>query len=152
MACPEPGRILDFLRTNGKASQRKCRLLVCTPARCLWSDLPHGRSRLAVEAAERFADGSGGRHALRVVAADARLAHEEARQAFVAACRATRGKYRRPSKEAAARADATSVAACSAADDPLGFWDWVYTEDHPPEFRIWPSTTSRFHWVCGRAR
>ena len=75
LACDEPRRMLDFLRTNGKASQRKCRLLMCNLSRSLWSDLSDGRSRLAVEAAERFADGSGDLAALRVAAADAELAH-----------------------------------------------------------------------------
>jgi hypothetical protein len=51
----DPHLMLHFLRD--RASERKTRLFACALARCLWPLLGTGRSRRAVEAAERFADG-----------------------------------------------------------------------------------------------
>src|SRR5262245_57747726 len=99
LACGEPLRMLKFLRAGGKASERKCRLLVCALARCLWPVLADERSRRAVEAAEAFADG-GDLETLRQAVAECRQAHEEMRDAFIEALRATGGKYRRHVKEA----------------------------------------------------
>jgi hypothetical protein len=117
----DPRRMIAYLRAVGKASERKCRLLVCALARSLWEDLTDGRSRRAVEAAEAFADGSGSQDALQQATAQARLAHDDFREAFLAARRAAGGKYRRHVKEGAARADASAVAAWAASNEPLGF-------------------------------
>jgi hypothetical protein len=127
LACDEPRRMIAYLQTMGKAGGRKCRLLMCALARSLWADLPDVQSRAANEAAEAFADGCLGADALRDAAAHARLAHDESREAFIAARRAAGGKYRKHVKQAAARADASAVAAWSAADEPLSFWDWDYS-------------------------
>jgi hypothetical protein len=61
--CTDPTPMLQFL--GGKASDRKLRLFGCAACRTLWSFLPDVRSREAVEAAERFADGLIRRQELR---------------------------------------------------------------------------------------
>jgi hypothetical protein len=53
--CTEPKPMLELLR--GKASERRLRLFACACCRTFWSFLPDLRSREAVEAAERYADG-----------------------------------------------------------------------------------------------
>lgn len=125
LECSEPRRLIDHLRSVGKASERKCRLLMCALARSFWAHLPDTRSRIAVEAAEVFAEGFLGADTLQMAANLARLAHDEAREAFIAAHRASGGKMRQQVKEASVTADASAVAAWAAADHPLGFWSTV---------------------------
>jgi len=57
LACPEPTRMLDFLRTAGLATDRKGRLFTAACCRRAWHLLdPAGRA--VVEMSERFADGT----------------------------------------------------------------------------------------------
>jgi hypothetical protein len=57
LASTNPQAMLAFLRTSGKASDRKLRLFVCACARSVWPWLVQDSSRKAVEVAERYADG-----------------------------------------------------------------------------------------------
>src|SRR5436190_1142588 len=99
LACNEPRKMLAYLRTAGKASERKCRLLICALARSVSEDLPDGRSRAAIEVAEALADGGMAVDALRDAASRARVAHDDLCDAFRASRRAAGGKYRRHVKE-----------------------------------------------------
>ena len=56
LACDDPWPMLWSL--GGLASERKLRLLACAFCRRIWQLLPGEASRLAVEAAEQFADGA----------------------------------------------------------------------------------------------
>lgn len=56
LAALEPGPMLAFLRSSGRASPRKLRLFDCACVRRVWNLLTDERSRKAVEVAERFAD------------------------------------------------------------------------------------------------
>ena len=81
LACTDPQQILEFVRD--RASDRKRRLFTCTCCRRVWDALTDQRSRSAVEAAERYADGLAGREEL---AAQAEAA--EAPASAVASARA----------------------------------------------------------------
>src|SRR5262245_54611302 len=54
-SCDSPQPLLTYLK--GKASSRRFRLYAVACARCIWSHLLLPESRIAVETAERFADG-----------------------------------------------------------------------------------------------
>jgi Imm-5 like putative immunity protein len=56
-SCQDPQTMLDFLRTTGRASERKLRLFACTCARRVWHLLEDERSRRAVAVAESYAAG-----------------------------------------------------------------------------------------------
>lgn len=55
-ACADPDRMQEYLRRAARPSDRKFRLFGCACCRRIW-DLLDDRSRHAVEAVERFADG-----------------------------------------------------------------------------------------------
>jgi hypothetical protein len=59
----DPGMMLESLK--GHASDRKLRLLACACCRAVWVTFHQGRSKQAVEAAERYADGLLDNNALR---------------------------------------------------------------------------------------
>jgi hypothetical protein len=70
LECADPEPMLEFLR--GKESDRKLRLFACACCRRLWTMMVDGsRSCAAVEAAERFADGSCSEGELRAARAGA---------------------------------------------------------------------------------
>jgi hypothetical protein len=54
--CPEPGVMVEFLRTRGKLSERKARLFAVACCRRVWH-LLSPPVRKGIEVAERFADG-----------------------------------------------------------------------------------------------
>ena len=54
-ACTDPQKMLEMLR--GRASVRKLRLFAVALARQIWHLIRDGRSREAVEIAERYAEG-----------------------------------------------------------------------------------------------
>jgi hypothetical protein len=60
--CLDPEPMLAFVQ--GKASNRKLRLFACAGCRWVWHLLNYGRSRRAVEVAERYADGKATRNEL----------------------------------------------------------------------------------------
>jgi hypothetical protein len=66
--CTTPGQMLAVVQ--GQVGVRKARLLLCACCRHVWH-LAHERSRQAVEAAERFADGALDEATLRAAHAEA---------------------------------------------------------------------------------
>jgi hypothetical protein len=82
LACPDPGALLAYLRRSvgggGHVCQRRLRLFACGCARRIWDLLPDGRSRRAVEAAERYADGLATRAGLAAAREAAQAAHWDA--------------------------------------------------------------------------
>jgi hypothetical protein len=63
--CTDPGAMLDFLRSSGRVTDRKLRLLAVACCRQAWHRLPKAESRHAVELAEAAADDRRLMHGLR---------------------------------------------------------------------------------------
>ncbi len=106
-ACADPTSMLRFLR--GRASDRKLRLFAAACCRPLWPLLTDGRSRRAVEVAERYADEQATEEDLRFAAVGAEDVADD-----LAASSATAGQQ----AEASAAFAALNVAASAerAAD------------------------------------
>jgi hypothetical protein len=117
----DPLRLVNFLCRQGRADRRKdgrrkLRLLACGCCRQVWHLLADERSRRAVEAGERYADGEAGVTELEAARAEAEqaagaAAESVARSAAVAAVAATRPKEQEAVQWAA-------QAAYGAADEP----------------------------------
>jgi hypothetical protein len=109
-SCTDPQVMLAFLRHNGKLSERKARLFAVACCRRIWSRIPAGYSRQAVETSERYADGE--------------VSFEELEAAFLAADRVhSRGSWQLDTLDAArlaahpetrGLADETAAAAAAA--------------------------------------
>ena len=67
-ACREPDKMLDFLRTSGKLSERKARLFAVAVCRRIWPLLTDERSRRAIEVMEQAADNLASLEDLQVAA------------------------------------------------------------------------------------
>jgi hypothetical protein len=60
LACNDPALLIEAIRTffgRKVLTDRKIRLLACGVVRLLWNDASEERSRVVVEAAEKYADG-----------------------------------------------------------------------------------------------
>jgi hypothetical protein len=104
-ACKDPAALLSYL--GGRISDRKLRLFACACCRRIWHLLPQPGSRLAVEAAERFADGQASKDEL----AQAEIAGKEVTWAAVQAAHSGWGA---PITEVARAAWVGVWAACAA--------------------------------------
>jgi hypothetical protein len=67
MACGDPTEMLDFLRSNGKASDRKFRLIAAACCRRIWRLFEDVRSREAVLLVERLTENDVSREQLEQV-------------------------------------------------------------------------------------
>jgi hypothetical protein len=62
LACTDLKTMLEFLR--GRTSDRKLRLFACACCRRAWAGIGSAEGRMAVETAERYAEGLAGEHEL----------------------------------------------------------------------------------------
>jgi hypothetical protein len=82
LASARPGPLLAC--AWGRSGRRKCRLFACGCCRSVWRRLTDPRSRVAVEAVERHADGQIGGEEFRRIAAGAGAAFDELKRAALA--------------------------------------------------------------------
>lgn len=80
LACAEPAKMLEFVKE--KASDRKFRLFGCSCCRRIWHLIADPRSRQAVEASERFAEGTLSETELHLAQQQAHEASEAIRLAW----------------------------------------------------------------------
>jgi hypothetical protein len=85
LTCTDPQKMVEFL--SGKASDRKLRLFLCGCCRRIWNLMHDPSSQMAIEIAERFAEGESDEEELAV----ARRRAQEVSNAFWDTYRATGG-------------------------------------------------------------
>jgi hypothetical protein len=78
MTCDDPKRLMDYLKDI--ATERKARLYCCGCCRRVWQSFLDGRSRMAVETAEQYADGQATHEEMSAVGLAAERAKEEAEE------------------------------------------------------------------------
>jgi hypothetical protein len=82
LACNDPDRMLEFLKD--RARKRKLQLFACACCRRAWHLLPDGRTRQALETAERFTEGLATKDELEAAEVDAENAADDYYGAAVA--------------------------------------------------------------------
>jgi hypothetical protein len=107
LRCADPDQMLA--QVGGPGAARKLRLFACACCRRIWH-LLDGRSRRAVEACERLADGAGTREELQAALAEAEAVERETAGAARAAARAAASVW--------GAAEHSRSAAAASGDEP----------------------------------
>lgn len=131
-ACTDPPLLLGFLRADGRADERRLRLLACACVRSgAWPLLADVRCRQAIEAREGHADGLIGDAELKATQTEAWRALIDAVDAGSPAVDAVRS-----AAEAVGQRSPSPVARARASGDP---WRWLTDAD-----RRWADETERW--------